>query len=98
VLALHTPRSGASITRVGIRTIRVEFAERVQQARRDAGLTILQLSDRSGISYNTLRRRLLGDPGQFTIDELDAIADATGESFEYLISGRRLPASQAVAS
>lgn len=47
----------------------------------DAGLTIAQLSDRSGISYNTLRRRLLGDADEFTIDELDAIADATGKAF-----------------
>lgn len=82
---------------MGMRATRVGFAERVQEARHDAGFTLVQLSDRSGISYNTLRRRLLGDPGQFTIDELDAIAEATGESFEYLVSGSR-PVKQAVAS
>jgi transcriptional regulator with XRE-family HTH domain len=65
----------------------VEFAERVQQARHEAGLTVLELSERSGIAYNTLRRRLAGAPGQFTVDELDAIAEATGTPFETLMTG-----------
>jgi transcriptional regulator with XRE-family HTH domain len=63
------------------------FAQRVHEARRAAGLTIEQLAEKSGIAYTTLRRRLSGAVGQFTLDELDAIAEATNASFDYVLSG-----------
>lgn len=73
------------------------FAERVQEARIAAGLTELQLSERSGLSRNTLFRRLHGTPGRFTIDELYDIADATGCDVEFFFTGKH-PESEAVAS
>lgn len=63
------------------------FADRVHEARREAGLTTLQLSERTGIAYTTLRRRLLSTPEQFTLDEIDRIAEATGAPFEWIVIG-----------
>lgn len=68
---------------------RMEIAERVQEARHDAGLSLEQLAMRSGLAYRTLRRRIEGAPGGFSLDELDSIAAATNTPFEYLISGVR---------
>lgn len=78
------------------RSTRMEFSDRVQVARREAGLSIEELSVRSGLVHRTLRRRLEGAPGRFTIDELDAIAEATGVPLSFLLSGIR--DARAVAS
>lgn len=59
---------------------------RVNVARRKALLTQEDLSVATGIAYNTLRRRL-AHPEAFTVDELLAVADACGTTFEWLASG-----------
>lgn len=43
-----------------------------------SNLTMRDLSNRTGISYTTLRRKL--DGGSFTIDELSRVADALNVS------------------
>lgn len=93
-----------------IRTTSAGFAERVQSVRREAGLTVEQLAERSGIAYRTLRRRL-DFPGGFSIDELAAIAESltapsddpqaweaeANARFAFLISGH-LAASEVVSA
>lgn len=47
----------------------------VQEAMRDAGVTVHQLSTTTGIARSTLTRRLTGH-SPFTVNELAAIASA----------------------
>lgn len=71
---------------MGDRGTPAEVGARVDLARRKALLTQEELSLRTGIAYNTLRRRL-AHPEAFTVDELLYIADACNTSFEWLVSG-----------
>ena len=71
---------------MGERGTPAEVGQRVERARRVAGLTQEALSIKTGIAYNTLRRRL-AHPEAFTVDELLYIADACNTTFEWLVSG-----------
>lgn len=68
---------------------RAEFVRRVHEARAEAGLSVQELAIRSGIAYRTLRNRLEGAPGRFSIDELDALGEATGFGLTYMLTGQR---------
>jgi predicted transcriptional regulator len=76
---------------MGVAGRRTEFAERVRIVSDDAKLPITELAVKAGIPYRTLRNRLEGNAGRFSIDELDAIAEATGGpgDFDFLLSGVR---------
>lgn len=45
----------------------------LEKFRRDAKMSTLELSDKTGIARTSLRRKMK-NPGQFTIDELAAVA------------------------
>lgn len=66
----------------------VGFPERIQAARKAAGLTVEQLAESSGIALRTLRRRLEQRPELFTLQEIDAVAEATGTTVEQLVTGQ----------
>ncbi len=69
------------------RTTLLGFAERLIQARREAGLSDVQLSERTGIAYSTLRRRMRATPGQLTLEQLDTIANECGVDLGWLVLG-----------
>lgn len=52
-----------------------QLTNRIEAARREASITLLTLSETSGIPYSTLRRKL-ANPGLFNIRELSEIAVA----------------------
>lgn len=58
------------------------LATRIQAIREDAGISILRLSEMTGIPYSTLRRKLLNAPETFSLIELSLIADSLGVEFE----------------
>ena len=60
-------------------------AGRIERARKIEGRSVAWLSEKTGIAYKTLRRRLYGAPEQFTIAELNSIARALDRSLEWLI-------------
>ena len=49
----------------------------LDQARARAGITLLNLSNSTGIAYTTLRRKL-EHPGDFTVVEWFKVCDAVG--------------------
>lgn len=58
------------------------LATRIQAIREDAGISILRLSEMTGIPNSTLRRKLLLAPDTFNVIELSLIADALDHEFE----------------
>lgn len=71
---------------MGNRGAALAVGERVEAARRAARYTQQELAEKSGLAYNTFRRRV-AQPQQFTVDELNYIAEVLGVSFEWLASG-----------
>lgn len=63
-----------------------EVANHIEVIRKDQSRSVAWLSERSGIAYKTIRRRLYGDPAAFTLAELSAIARAFEVSLEHLIA------------
>lgn len=61
-------------------------AGRIEKHRKDEGRSVAWLSEKTGIAYPTLRRRLYGSPEQFTLSELSAIARELGTKLEHLVS------------
>lgn len=61
-------------------------AERIETTRTNKGRSVAWLSETSGISYKTLRRRIYGAPDQFTLSELSAIARALNTDLEHLVA------------
>lgn len=59
-------------------------AARVSTLMSAAGMTAKDLADETGISYNTLRRRLTGNSA-FTVSELDAVAATLDTSLADLV-------------
>lgn len=53
------------------------LAQRIEAARKSAGLSVLQLSEKTGIPNSTLSRKLKHSPGRLTLEDLSLIADAT---------------------
>jgi transcriptional regulator with XRE-family HTH domain len=65
----------------------VGFPDRVNKARRDAGYTVEQLAEATGIPLRTLRRRLEHRPDLFTVAELEQVAEATHTTIGDLVTG-----------
>lgn len=61
-------------------------AARIETIRKVKGRSVAWLSEDSGISYKTLRRRIYGAPEQFTLSELSSIARSLGTDFEHLLA------------
>ncbi|MDT0211202.1 helix-turn-helix transcriptional regulator [Curtobacterium sp. BRD11] len=60
-------------------------AERIENIRKIEGRSVAWLSEASGISYKTLRRRIYGAPEQFTLSELSSIARSLNTDVEHLV-------------
>lgn len=60
------------------------LAERIEEARIEAGLSHRDLSDRSGIAYSTLRRKLQVTPDLLTVKDTAAIAFVLEADFDAL--------------
>lgn len=58
-----------------------QLAERIDKARKEAGMTMLTLSDTSGIAYATLRRKLRQKPETLNVLEVSNLAKALDASF-----------------
>lgn len=71
------------------RTAGNPLAQRIEAARTNAGLSVLQLSEKTGIPNSTLNRKLKHSPGQFTLIELSLIADATDSDLWNLLGAPR---------
>jgi hypothetical protein len=67
-------------------------AERIESIRKVEGRSVAWLSESSGISYKTLRRRIYGAPDQFTLSELSSIARSLNTDVEHLVSELSLAA------
>ena len=68
----------------------VDVASRIEDLRKSKGLTVSWVSEASGIADKTLRRRLYGDPSQFTLAELSAVAHVLGTNAESLVASTSL--------
>jgi len=72
--------------------IATEVARQIEATRMVEGRSVAWLSEQSGVSYKTLRRRLYGAPEQFTLAELGAIARALNTAVERLFAPAALAA------
>lgn len=72
---------------VAERTTPVGFSDRVNAARKDAGYSVEQLADATGIPLRTLRRRLEHRPDLFTVAELEQVAEVTHTTIDFLVTG-----------
>lgn len=63
-----------------------QVAAAVEDARKTAGVSEEVLADRTGIARSTLKRRLAGFSPAFTVEELQAIANALDVPFADLLA------------
>ena len=62
-----------------------EFYSRLRQLRKEKGLSIKQVAERSGLSYRTIQSYELQDRTPAIIDALIALSRCFGVSVDYLI-------------
>ncbi|MGX9348118.1 helix-turn-helix domain-containing protein [Microbacterium sp. KNMS] len=65
-----------------------DVASRIEELRGVAERSVAWLSEKTGIPYKTLRRRLYGDPTLFSLAELSAIARALDVELEDILAPR----------
>lgn len=60
----------------------IKLAKRIESARAEAGVTLRDLSETSGIAYSTLRRKIQVSPDALTVKDTAALALALGAEFD----------------
>ncbi|MFF2493209.1 helix-turn-helix domain-containing protein [Agromyces sp. NPDC058064] len=67
-----------------------EVGSRVEEACKVAGISLLELADRTGIAYTTLHRKVKKDSGSFKVFELALIALELNVSIESLLAEKQV--------